>query len=82
MEYKQYDLSNEEEITELSNLSITDIEDDFLTDIIDLNPEIAVKAFKEMVLNRKNPKMDEFEVLESFRKVGLNDTANYIHAFL
>ena len=56
--------------------------DDFLTDIIDLNPEIAIKAFKEMVLNRKNPKMDEFEVLESFRKVGLNDTANYIHAFL
>ena len=56
--------------------------DDFLTDIIDLNPEIAIKAFKEMVLNRKNPKMDEFEVLVSFRKVGLNDPANYIHAFL
>ncbi len=34
MEYKQYDLSNEEEIAELSKLSITDIEDDFLTDII------------------------------------------------
>jgi predicted nucleic acid-binding protein len=56
--------------------------DDFLTDIIDLNPEIAIKAFKEMVLNRKNPKMDEFEVLESLRKLGLNDTANYIHALL
>jgi predicted nucleic acid-binding protein len=56
--------------------------DDFLTEIIDLNNEIAIKAFKEMVLNRKNPKMDEFEVLESFRKVGLNDTANYIHALL
>lgn len=56
--------------------------DDFLTDIIDLNPEIAIKAFKEMVLNRKNPNMDEFEVLESFRKVGLLDTANYIHALL
>lgn len=56
--------------------------DDFLTDIIDLNPEIAIKAFKEMVLNRKNPKMDEFEVLESLRKIGLKDTANYIHALL
>lgn len=56
--------------------------DDFLTDIIDLNPEIAIKAFKEMVLNRKNPNMDEFEVLESFRKVELFDTANYIHALL
>jgi predicted nucleic acid-binding protein len=56
--------------------------DDFLTDIIDLNPIIAIKAFKEMVVNRKNPKMDEFEVLESFRKVGLKDTANYIHALI
>jgi hypothetical protein len=28
---------------------------DFLTDIIDLNPEQAIKAFKEMVLNRRNP---------------------------
>lgn len=56
--------------------------DDFLTDIIDLNPEIAVKAFKEMVLNRKNPAMDEYEVLESLRKIGLTDTANYLHAML
>lgn len=56
--------------------------DDFLTDIIDLNPDIAIKAFKEMVLNRKNPNMDEFEVLESLRRVGLFDTANYIHALL
>lgn len=56
--------------------------DDFLTDIIDLNQDIAIKAFKEMVLNRKNPNMDEFEVLESLRRVGLFDTANYIHALL
>lgn len=56
--------------------------DDFLTDIIDLNPELAVQAFKEMVLNRKNPKMDEYEVLESLRRAGLNDTANYLHAML
>lgn len=56
--------------------------DDFLTDIIDLNPDIAIIAFKEMVLNRRNPNMDEFEVLESLRRVGLFDTANYIHALL
>lgn len=56
--------------------------DDFLTDIIDLNPEIAIKAFKEMVLNRKNPTMDVFEVLESLRKAELVDTANYIHSLL
>jgi hypothetical protein len=26
--------------------------------------------------------MDEFEVLESLRKVGLVDTANYIHSLI
>ncbi|MCT4223149.1 PIN domain-containing protein [Elizabethkingia anophelis] len=56
--------------------------DDFLTDIIDLNSDIAIQAFKEMVLNKRNPKMDEYQVLESMRKVGLINTANYLHAML
>lgn len=56
--------------------------DDFLTDIIDLNADIAVKAFREMVLNKRNPAMDEYQVLDSLRKVGLEDTANYLHALL
>lgn len=56
--------------------------DDFLTDIIDLNQTQAVAAFKEMVLNKKNPKMDEFEVLNQLRRAGLPDTANYLHALL
>lgn len=56
--------------------------DDFLTDIIDLNPKIALQAFKDLVLNRKNPAMDEFQVLESFRKNGLNQTADYLHGLL
>lgn len=56
--------------------------DDFLTDIIDLNPDHAVEAFKEMVLNRKNPKQDEFEVLKGLRNCNLTDTANYLHALL
>jgi len=56
--------------------------DDFLTDIIDLNQEQAVAAFKEMVLNKKNPKQDEFDVLNLLRNAGLNDTANYLHALL
>jgi len=53
-----------------------------LTDIIDLNPEIAIKAFKEMISNKRNPPMHEYEVLESLRKVGLNDTANDLHTML
>jgi DNA-binding response OmpR family regulator len=56
--------------------------DDFLTDIIDLNQEQAIAAFKEMVLNKKNPKMDEFDVLNQLRNAGLKDTANYLHSLL
>lgn len=56
--------------------------DDFLTDIIDLNAEIAIKAFREMVLNKRNPAMDEYQVLDSLRKAGLDYTANYLHALL
>lgn len=56
--------------------------DDFLTDIIDLNPEQATKAFKELVLNRTNPDFDEFEVLDILRNRGLVDTANYLHSQL
>ena len=56
--------------------------DDFLTDIIDLNFEEALKAFKEMVLNRRNPDLDEFEVLDIFRNRGLKNTANFLHSQL
>lgn len=56
--------------------------DDFLTDIIDLNQDEAIAAFKEMVLNKKNPELDEFQVLEQLRKAGLFETANYLHALL
>lgn len=57
------------------------IADDFLTDIIDLNGEQAIRAFKEMCF-KKNPDLDEYEVLERLRKNGLDDTANYLHVLL
>jgi len=56
--------------------------DDFLTDIIDLNGETAIEAFKEMVLNKRNPVMDEYAILNQLKKIGLTDTANYLHALL
>lgn len=56
--------------------------DDFLTDIIDLNHETAVAAFRELVLHKKNPEMDEYQVLESFRRNGLINTADYLHSLL
>jgi predicted nucleic acid-binding protein len=56
--------------------------DDFLTDIIDLNNKTAIEAFKELVLHKKNPPLDEFQVLERLRKNGLEETANYLHSQL
>lgn len=56
--------------------------DDFLTDIIDLNHDTAVEAFRRMVLNRTNPDMDEYQVLDALRRNGLKDTADYLHTLL
>lgn len=56
--------------------------DDFLTDIIDLNTEVAVESFRKLVLNRKNPNLDEFQVLDAFRRNGLVETANYLHTLI
>ena len=56
--------------------------DDFLADIIDLDPETAVEAFRALVLNRRNPDMDEYQVLDAMRRNNLFDTANYLHALL
>jgi len=56
--------------------------DEFLTDIIDLNHERALEAFKEMVANRRSPEMDAYEVLDELRHVGLKRTADYLHALL
>jgi len=56
--------------------------DDFLTETIDLNQEIAINSFRKLVINRRNPDLDEFEVLDALRRNGLNDTANYLHALL
>lgn len=56
--------------------------DDFFTDIIDLNHETSIKAFRDLVMNKKNPPLDEYQVLDIFRKNGLKDTANFIHALI
>ena len=56
--------------------------DDFLAETIDLEPERAVSAFRELVLHRRNPDLDEYEVLDALRRNNLNDTADYLHALL
>ena len=56
--------------------------DDFLTDIIDLNPDQALAAFKEMVFNRRKPNLNEFEMLAILRKRDLKNTADFLHSQL
>jgi hypothetical protein len=52
------------------------------TDIIDLNPETAVEAFRKLVLNRRKPDLDEYQVLNALRRNGLKEAADYLHALL
>lgn len=56
--------------------------DNFLADIIDLNPKVAINSFRKLVLNRRNPKLDPYQVLDHFRRNNLKDTADYLHALL
>lgn len=35
-----------------------------------------------MVVYKRNPPLDAYEVLNKLRIINLNDTANYIHALL
>lgn len=56
--------------------------DDFFTDIIDLNHDTSIKAFRDLVLVKRNPPYDEYEVLDIFRRNGLKATADYLHALL
>jgi hypothetical protein len=45
-------------------------------------PKEAVQAFRELVMNRRNPDLDEFQVLEAFKRNGLTQTANYLRALV
>lgn len=56
--------------------------DDFLTDIIDLNQDTAVEAFRKLVFHRRNPDLDEYQVLDALRKNQLKETADFLHALL
>lgn len=56
--------------------------DDFITDTIDLNTEIAKEAFMNMVANRTNPSLDAYQVLDILRNRGLKNSASYLHALI
>ena len=56
--------------------------DDFFTDIIDLNHDISLEAFRSVVLNKKNPPYNHYEVLDILRSNGLKETADYFHTLI
>jgi len=56
--------------------------DDFITDLIDLKHSTAVEAFRQLVVNRTNPDLDEYEVLDILRNRGLKGTADYLHSLI
>ncbi len=56
--------------------------DDFIVDTIDLNHKVAVHAFRNLVLNKKNPPLNELEVLDKYREVGLGQSADYLHSLI
>lgn len=70
----------EERISKYGLRAITP--DDFLTDIIDLNHNTAIEAFNKMVINRRNPALDEYELLDILRNRGLKQTADFLHSLL
>lgn len=63
------------------SISVMDA-DEFFTFIIDMNQKISIKAFRDLVLNKKNPPLDNIQVLDIFRKNGLINTADYIHTLI
>lgn len=58
------------------------VPDDFFTDIIDLNHDISMEAFQSLVLNKKSPPYNEYEVLDILRNNGLKETADYLHTLI
>ena len=56
--------------------------DDFLVDTIDLNPDVAIGAFRNLVLGRRNPDLDEYQVIERLKNAGLRKTADYLRALI
>ncbi|QCR21122.1 PIN domain-containing protein [Pontibacter sp. SGAir0037] len=49
--------------------------DYFISNLVDLNPEKALKAFQQQVSNLKKPPMSKVQVLENLKKVGLEVTS-------
>jgi predicted nucleic acid-binding protein len=67
-------------------LSKYDIEaqhpDEFITYLLELNPEEVLQAFQTQVANLKNPPKTAHEVIQTLRKTGLGKTADGLMVLL
>jgi predicted nucleic acid-binding protein len=67
-------------------LTLFDVEaqhpDHFICNLIDLNPEKAMKAFQNQVAYLRNPPMTALRVLEKLRNTGLQNTTRKLESMI
>ena len=56
--------------------------DEFITYLLQLNPQAVLSAFRTQVTNLKNPSKTAQEVIQNLRKAGLETTADRLTALL
>ncbi len=56
--------------------------DKFLTKLIEIEPVIAVDAFRDMITTKNNPRVRELELLAILRRNGLVNSAGYLSDLL
>ncbi|RME13213.1 MAG: PIN domain-containing protein [Bacteroidetes bacterium] len=49
--------------------------DDFLSELITIHPKVAVRSFRKLVANRRNPNLNELQVIENLKRNRLIHTA-------
>jgi hypothetical protein len=56
--------------------------DDLTAASIDINYEKAFEAFRKLILNRRNPDLGKYVVLDNLRENGLINSANCLHSLI
>ncbi|MDX1628027.1 MAG: PIN domain-containing protein [Fulvivirga sp.] len=56
--------------------------DDFMADLIDLDPSTSIEAYRNMILCKNNPPLDEIEYLDILKKNNLISTADILRNIL
>ncbi len=67
----------------LKTIGLTAIDpDNFIADMVDLSPQRCLNAFREMVLSKNKPPLEELEYLKIMRNNNLRETAEELSKHL